>query len=178
MWGWFLAYASAAIEAGNTVFDGNASMLAFSVIALGGPGCVLGGWLSDRIGRCLTTTALLAISGSCAVLVGMFFTGPAWIFAIVAMIWGLTVVADSAQFSTAVTELSDPQLVGSMLAFQMGVGFAITVLTIWLIPHVVDLLDGWRWTFLVLAPGPIFGIASMLLLRRHPGAIAMSGGRR
>lgn len=178
MWGWFLAYVSASIADGNNVFAGNASMLVFAAIALGGPGCVLGGLLSDKIGRCHTTIAMLLISGSCAVLVGVFFDGPSWMFAIVALVWGLTVVADSAQFSAAVTELSDPKLVGSMLAFQMGVGFAITVFAIWLVPQVADWLGGWRWTFLVLAPGPIFGIASMSLLRRHPAAEAMAGGRK
>ncbi len=178
MWGWLLAYASAAIAAGNPVFQGNASLLVFAVIALGAPGCVLGGLLSDRIGRCLTTALMLAVSGSCALLIGIFFNGPAWLFALVVLLWGLTVAADSAQFSTAVTELSDPKYVGSMLAFQTGAGFAITVFTIWFVPQVAGWLGGWRWSFLVLAPGPALGILAMLRLRRHPDAVKLSGGRR
>lgn len=178
MWGWFLAYANAALAAGNPVFAGNASLLAFAVIAFGGPGCVLGGLLSDRIGRCLSTSLMMAVSGGCAVLIGLFFNGPAPIFAAIAFLWGLTVVADSAQFSTAVTELSDRHLVGSMLAFQMGIGFAITAFTIWLVPQIAEWLGSWRWTFLVLAPGPAVGIAAMLVLWRHPAARRMSNGLR
>lgn len=178
MWGWFLAYAKAALAAGNPVFGGNASILTFAVIAAGFPGCVLGGLLSDRIGRCHATALVLGVSGLCALLIGFAFDGPAWLFAAIALIWGLTVVADSAQFSTAVTELADRQHVGSALALQMGVGFSITIFVIWLMPQVVDLLGGWRWGFVVLVPGPMVGVWAMLTLRRLDAARAMAGGLR
>jgi MFS family permease len=111
----------------------------------------------------------MAVSGSCAILIGFVFAGPLWLLVVVAAIWGFTVVADSAQFSALVTELADKSLVGSALAFQMGVGFLITVLTIWLVPVIVDLTGSWRWSFLVLAPGPIVGVWAMLRLRREMG---------
>lgn len=178
MWGWILAYAAAAIENGTNILAGNASLLAFAVIAAGTPGCILGGVLADRIGRCLTTIIMLICSGTCAVLIGFFFDGPAWLFALVAIIWGATSVADSAQFSAAVTELADRQLVGTMLAFQMGVGFAITVFTIWLTPIFADWLGNLQWSFLLLVPGPIFAVLAMVILRTLPESAAMAGGRR
>lgn len=178
MWGWFLAYANASLVAGNPVFDGNTSLLTFAVIAVGFPGCVLGGLLSDRIGRCHATALIMTVSGSCALLIGFTFDGPAWLFTAIALLWGLTIVADSAQFSTAVTELADRRQVGSALALQMGVGFAITIFVIWLTPVVVDLLGGWRWSFVVLAPGPIVGVWAMLALRRTEAASALAGGLR
>lgn len=162
MWGWMLAYLSAAHGAGQ-----GASLLAFAVIALGAPSCIIAGMAADRFGRPEVTAICMAISGSCAILIGFVFAGPVWLLAIVAAIWGLTVVADSAQFSAMVTELADRSLVGSALAFQMGVGFLITVFTIWLVPVIVDVTGSWRWSFLVLAPGPIVGVWAMLRLRRE-----------
>lgn len=176
MWGWFLAYAGAAKTAGLGL--GNISLLTFSVIAIGGPGCIFGGWLADRIGRCRTTILMMITSGMSALLIGLLFGGVPWLFVTIALIWGFTVVADSAQFSAAVTELSDKNLVGSSLAFQMGVGFAITILTIWLTPLLAGWLGSWRWTFLMLVPGPAIGALAMYLLYRHPRSLVMAGGQR
>ncbi|MGD9802609.1 MAG: MFS transporter, partial [Hyphomicrobiaceae bacterium] len=78
----------------------------------------------------------------------------------------------------AVSELADQRLVGSSLALQMGIGFALTIFVIWLTPIVADILGGWRWTFLLLVPGPIVGIAAMLALRRDPRSVKLADGRR
>ena len=91
--------------------------------------------------------------------------------------WGLSIIADSAQFSTAVTELSEPAYVGTALTIQTCVGFALTMLSIWLIPPLVGWL-GWRWAFAVLAPGPFLGVAAMGRLRTLPEALKLAGGRR
>ena len=176
MWGWILAYVVAASDSG--AYFGNASLLAFAVVAMGAPGCLLGGFLSDMIGRCYTTALMMAVSGLCALAVGFLFDGPPALFLIVALIWGLTVVADSAQFSAAVSELSDASYVGSSLAFQMGVGFAITTITIWMVPVLAEMFGSWRWTFLVLVPGPFLGVVSMLALRRLPEAAKIANGLR
>jgi MFS family permease len=82
----------------------------------------------------------------------------------VALVWGFTVVADSAQFSTMVTEHADQAYVGTALALQLAVGFTLTVATIWLVPFVAEAV-GWSWTFPILALGPALGIVAMLRLR-------------
>ena len=176
MWGWFFVYAIAAKSTGLGLE--NAALLTFSVIAAGAPGCVLGGWLADRIGRCYATACLMVISGTCALTIGLCFNGPPWLFITIALIWGLTAVADSAQFSAAVTELSDKSMVGSALALQMGVGFAITIFVIWLLPVVAEHQGSWRWTFLILVPGPFLGALSMLLLRSEARSHLLADGRR
>jgi MFS family permease len=178
VWAWFLAYAIAAGEAGNGALAGRASLVTFAVVAAGAPGCILGGLLSDRIGRTRTTVLMLLASGCCALLIGLFFTGPAWAFLLVALAWGVTVVADSAQFSTAVTELADQRHVGTALALQLGLGFGLSVATIWLLPVYAGWIGGWRWAFLILVPGPLVGAAAMLALRRRPEAAALAGGLR
>ena len=176
MWAWFLAYAGAATSAAS--WDLNASILAFAVVGLGAPSCVLAGWLADRIGRCRTTALAMAVSGMSALLIGFTFDGSEWLFIAVALIWGFTVVADSAQFSAAVTELSDQSLVGSALAFQMGVGFSITIGMIWLMPILAEAFGSWQWVFAILALGPAVGVWSMLRLRSMPDAAKIAGGKR
>ena len=176
MWGWFFVYAIAAKSTGLGLE--NAALLTFSVIAAGAPGCILGGWLADRIGRCYSTACLMFISGTCALTIGFCFNGPSWLFITIALIWGLTAVADSAQFSAAVTELSDKSMVGSALALQMGVGFAITIFVIWLLPVVAEHQGSWRWSFLILVPGPFLGALSMLLLRSEARSHLLADGRR
>lgn len=178
MWGWFLAYARASFANGNTVFGGNPSLLTFAVVAIGLPGCVLAGVLSDRIGRCYTTALMMTGSGLCALGIGFAFNGPGWLLLAISLLWGLTVIADSAQFSAAVTELSDNDQVGSALAFQMGGGYALTIVTIWLVPLFSDALGSWRWGFVMLVPGPLIGVYAMLKLRRIPGSSLMAGGLR
>jgi len=96
---------------------------------------------------------------------------------LVAAVWGVTIVADSAQFSTAVTELSPPAYVGTALTTQTCAGFALTTLTIWLIPPAVAAV-GWRWAFATLAVGPLLGVVAMARLRATPEAARLAGGRR
>jgi MFS family permease len=86
-------------------------------------------------------------------------------------------VADSAQFSTAVTELADKRYIGTALTAQTCVGFLLTLVTIRIIPPLVE-TAGWRWVFWILVPGPVFGIVSMARLRGMPEAVRMSGGMR
>lgn len=178
MWAWFLAFAAAAETGLGQVPFGSASMLTFVVVGAGVLGCVLGGVLSDWIGRCFTTALMMGISGVCALLIGFAFDGPGWALAFIAIVWGITIVGDSAQFSAAVTELADQRFVGTALTLQLGLGFALTVLAIWLMPLFAEAVGGWRWAFLMLSPGPAVGVWAMLRLRGLPEAIALAGGRR
>ena len=93
------------------------------------------------------------------------------------LLWGFAVVADSAQFSAAVSELADPRYVGTALTVQTSLGFLITLVTIGWIPRLVE-TAGWRYVFMVLAPGPAWGILSMARLRRLPEAVRMASGHR
>jgi MFS family permease len=159
MWAWFVVFYSTAVD------DGAAAAYAtFAVIAAGALGCWVGGILGDRIGRPETTALALAVSGACALLIGLFLNAPAWAVLAVGLLWGFTVVADSAQFSTLVTEHADQAYVGTALTMQLAVGFTLTVATIWLMPVFADAV-GWRWAFAFLAPGPALGVVAMLRLR-------------
>ncbi|MDX1548785.1 MAG: hypothetical protein R3247_17435, partial [Rhodothermales bacterium] len=120
--------------------------------------------------------ASLAVSGACCLAAGLFFDAPALLTAL-CLVWGFAVVADSAQFSAAVSELTDPRYVGTALTIQTSLGFLLTLFTIRLVPPLVDLV-GWGWAFGGLALGPVFGIWSMRRLRRLPEARRMASGNR
>lgn len=163
MWGWILAYAQFAIfEAGWNL---NASLVAFGVIAAGVPGCVLGGILAERIGRSKFIILMMVTSGSCSALIGVASSLSIGLFLLLVSVWGFSAVADSAQFSAEVTERANRNLVGSALAFQMGIGYAVTIIAIWAVPLIAELIGGWRWAFSVLASGSLIGVWAMHQLR-------------
>lgn len=150
----------------------------FVAIGISGAfGSVLGGWVADRRGRTFATIAAMAISGGISLLIGFTYQTAWWITLVLALIWGVFVVADSAQFSTSVSELSPPELLGSALTFQMAMGFLITGGSIDLVGW-ISTQYGWHWAFEVLAIGPAVGIWAMWRLRRRPESLRLAGGKR
>lgn len=141
-----------------------ADLAAFGMIAMGGLGAVMAGVWADTMGRERITIWMMAISGGCALTMGWLMDASAWIVVPVALVWGFTIVADSAQFSAVVTEVAPPESVGTALMLQTSVGFALTAVsiqvTIWLAEVV-----GWQVAYGVLALGPALGIVSMVRLR-------------
>lgn len=174
MWVWVPALLLTAYDRAGWSLVG-ARLAGFGVIAVGALSCVVAGLVADRVGRTRVTAWSLAISGSCAAVAGLALDAPG-ILTAVCLVWGAAVVADSAQFSAAVTELADPRYVGTALTLQTCGGFLLTLVTLRLVPGMLDLL-GWRFVFLLLLPGPAVGIAAMLRLRRLPQAARMAGGR-
>lgn len=139
--------------------------LTFAVIALGGPGSVAAGWLADRFDRARVTAAIMLASGLCAMLaVPATHAAPVLGIAVV-LLWGLTIVADSAQFSASVVRLSPPEYVGTMLTVQTCLGFLLTVGTIRLTAF-LSASFGWGVAFAVLGLGPWLGALAMLRLGR------------
>lgn len=149
----------------------------FVVIGSGAIGCAVAGLIADRVGRTVVTSWAMAISGSCCLIVGFLFGGSPIVLLLVAAIWGATVVADSAQFSSCVTELGDQQYIGTALTIQMCIGFLLTTISIQIIPPLVNLI-GWRYAFMILAPGPLLGVLAMLRLRSLPESLKIAHGRR
>jgi MFS family permease len=168
MWTWFLVFLSESLSrAGVDGVRAVASAGTFAVIAAGFAGCWWAGSVSDRWGRAPVAALSMVISGASSLLIGFCFGGPPWLVLALGLVWGISVVADSAQFSTLVTELADPAYVGTALTLQLGIGFTLTVLTIWLIPLAREAV-GWTWAFALLVPGPVLGIAAMLRLGPRP----------
>jgi MFS family permease len=154
-----------------------AELGSFLVIGSGAAGCVLAGLAADRVGRTAVTSWAMAISGTCCLTVGFLYGGNAVLLLGLAVIWGASVVADSAQFSACVTELGDPQYMGTALTIQTCLGFLLTTGSIELI-SVLSRSVSWRYAFAALAPGPFLGVLAMLRLRSLPEAVQIAHGRR
>ena len=176
MWAWiplFLLASFALVGIGPAW----ASAAAFAVIAIGGLGSLLAGQLADKLGRTTITIASLLVSGSIALTIGFFFSGNPLLLTGLALIWGFAVVADSAQFSAAVSELAEKSYIGTALTLQTSLGFLLTLFTIRLVPVMVTAVT-WRYAFMILAIGPAVGIVAMGLLRRSDRASLMANGNR
>ena len=179
MWTWIPAFLAASFAAAGTTDPAAASLAAFVVVGAGGIGCVVAGRVADRVGRTALTMTATAISGSSALLIGFLFGAPPLVTLTLAIVWGVTVVADSAQFSTAVTELGPPGTAGSALALQTAMGFLLTGITILLVGALTQAGGpGWQIAFAMLAIGPGVGIFAMNRLRRPPEAVRMADGHR
>ena len=135
----------------------------------------MAGAVADRVGRTALTSAAMIVSGACAALTALAFgAAPEWVF-LLCLVWGVSIVADSAQFSAAAAELAPPDRVGTILTAQTCGGFLLTILTIHAVPVFAEAV-GWRWAFAPLALGPVFGVVSMLRLRARPEAARLAGG--
>ena len=142
-----------------------APLLAFLTIGMGIVGSVAAGVLADRIGRATVTIGAMAVSGACALGIGLLIEAPLVLLAIVSIVWGIAIVADSAQFSACVTELAPREYVGTALTLQTSLGFLLTLVTIRYVPVWADWW-GWRLAYAPLAIGPVLGILAMWRLRR------------
>ncbi|HET9344348.1 MAG TPA: MFS transporter [Candidatus Limnocylindrales bacterium] len=179
MWTWLPLFIGASFAAAGIADPSVASAASFAVVAVGGIGCVVAGALADRMGRTTLTIAAMAGSGASAVVAGLVFGADPIVVTAIGLVWGLTVIADSAQFSAAVSELAPPGTSGSALSLQLALGFLLTAVAI-LAVGALDPGDGsaWRIAFWLLAVGPAVGIAAMWRLRGLPEASKMAHGNR
>ncbi|NNG05064.1 MAG: MFS transporter [Inquilinus sp.] len=179
MWAWIGVFlnASFAVSMDGATAAIAAKLATFATVGIGAVGCLAGGLFADRLGRTTLTMLAMAVSGTCAATVGFLFGGDPLLLTALCLVWGVAIVADSAQFSASIAELSDRHLVGTMLTLQTAVGFTLTLVTIHLMPLWVDWL-GWEYAFSPLAIGPALGVWAMARLRAHPESIRLAGGRR
>lgn len=175
MWAWIPVFLVASFQL-TGVDPVWASVWSFGVIGIGGLGSAIAGKLADRFGRTRVITGSLLMSGGCAITIGQFFGGNPIALVGLSLIWGFTVVADSAQFSASVSELAEREYTGTALTLQTSLGFLLTLITIRLIPT-LERLVGWEWAFAFLMIGPLLGIWAMEKLRKSPEAVKLAGGK-
>ena len=167
MWTWMPAFLAASLALGWVPHPAwIPDLVTFGTLTAGGIGCVWGGWAAGRMGYARLVTLAMTASGVCCLGVGWLFGASLWVLAPAVWVWGFFVVADSAQFSSMVTEVAPRHAVGTALTLQTSLGFLLTLATIQLVPVLAGAV-GWRWAFTVLALGPAFGIAAIASFDRR-----------
>ena len=172
MWTWIAAFASASLGAAAVAplaesgRAGIGSLVAFIAIGSGAVGCVLAGRWADRFGKARVAGAAMLGSAACVLLSPLFYGAPLAALLVLAIVWGFTVVADSAQFSALVTDHTARTHVGTALTLQTSAGFLLTMVSMRLVPP-ISAMAGWQWAFLFLAPGPLLGALAMRRLSRE-----------
>ncbi|MGE5502970.1 MAG: MFS transporter [Actinomycetota bacterium] len=136
----------------------------------------LGAFLQASFAQVMDPAVAPVAAGLVTFAAGQLFAADPRLVAAVCLLWGVTVIADSAQFSSSIIELSERAHVGTMLTTQTCVGFTLTLVTIHLVPVLVDGL-GWSGAFTVLAVGPWLGAVAMQALKRRPEAHRLAGGK-
>jgi MFS family permease len=178
MWAWLAVFLHESFSRSGVANAGHAAeSMTFAAVGAGAIGAWAGGWFADRYGRTAVTTAAMAASGACALAMGWLLDAPPLIVGAVAVAWGITVIADSAQFSASIAELGAPDSIGTLLTAQTCAGFLLTLVSIHLVPPVQHLL-GWPGAFGMLALGPLFGCMMMLRLRGDSASLRLANGKR
>ncbi len=166
MWAWIAAATAVSYSAslGENDAEQLSKLTAFVAIAAGGLACVFAGNVADKIGKAEVTIIAMIISSIAAILTAVTFGGPVWITFGIVVVWGISVIPDSAQFSALVADASPPDQVGSLMTLQTALGFALTFITVQMAPA---LASGFGWPVVLgaLAIGPVLGIVAMLRLR-------------
>jgi MFS family permease len=165
MWGWIAVIFAASAGWSRMQYEAGAA----AAIAIGAVGCIWAGAASDRLQdsseavrvgqRARVTIIAMAISAACCVLGAIVFHRPVLLLAL-SLVWGIAVIADSAQFSTIISEVSDKSYVGTALTLQTALGFLLTAVSIrtmaWIAPRY-----GWRWALAAMTIGPLLGMWAM-----------------
>lgn len=179
-WAWIAAALAASFHLSG--LDGpahTARIVAFVAIALGGLACVPAGALADRVGKARVAGATMALSGVLALLTALSFGGAPWLTAVLAILWGIFVIPDSAQFSALVADAAPPDRAGSLMTFQTALGFLLTAVTIQTAPILAEAI-GWPLVLAVFGVGPLIGVEAMRrldLLRHHAGPNSKKEGK-
>ena len=162
MWTWIPAFAAAWLMSSDGISGGRpGSLIAFITIFSGAVGCVVAGWWADGWGKARVAGASMVVSAACCLLAGVIFGSAPVLLLVLGVVWGFSVVSDSAQFSALVAEGSPRTHVGTALTLQLCAGFLLTMVSIQLLPIVAAAAGGWRWVFLALVPGPVLGALAM-----------------
>ncbi|NRD20636.1 MFS transporter [Winogradskyella eckloniae] len=140
----------------------NIPLFSFIIIASGAVSCVIGGFISSKLGIKKTAILSLSISGICCLLSPVFFMiSSSFVFIVFLIIWGMAVIADSPLFSTMVAQNCDSNAKGTALTIVNCIGFSITIISIQLLNALITYQNYIQFAFMVLAIGPILGLIAL-----------------
>ena len=164
--------AAVLVSRGEDVTSAAATAATIGGIALaaGGLGPVIGGAISDRIGRARSAMGVFILSGLLCLAIGWIYAAPWPVVIAVSCVLGWAIAADSSIYSTAITESAPAGLLGSTMAVQAFLGFMGGVVGPIFIGAILDLVSDalqWRVGFTAVALLSIPAIATLYGVRGH-----------
>ena len=162
------------------VSEGNAIVTAAEVgglaLAFGAVGPVMGGAVSDRLGRTTAASLILGVSAVCAVGLAWIGHWPWGLIVVACVVFAWAASADSAIYQTSITEVADRTRLGSTMALQASLGLFGGVIGPVLFGGILDVAGGeYRWVFAFSTLGVLAAIAIVGL--RRVGSLAFARGR-
>ncbi len=167
--------------AGDQDAAAQASTWAGLMFMMGIGGVLIGGFVSDYTGRTAGAMIIFAVSGACSFIVGWLIGAPPALMLALGFVYGLSTAADSAIYSTAVTELSPRGRIGSTQAVQAFIAFTVGAVAPIAAGTVLDVVQGaagWGLAFSLNGALAVVGVSAMFALRRMPESVRMAQGRR
>ena len=149
----------------TTDFTISISLWSFIIIAMGSLGCIVGGYISLNKGSAFVAWGMLVTSGICCLLSPFLGQLSFGLFLLFMVVWGFSVVGDSPQFSTLVAQTAPKAYIGTALTIVNSIGFALTIVSIQVISRLSSVV-AYEYLFLLLLPGPLFGLWSMSSLKK------------
>jgi MFS family permease len=177
----FLTFLLIRMDQGAIVATAQAALISAAMVVLGTVSTSMSGAVSDRLGRTLSASVILAFSATCSLGLGWLVGAPFWLVVVICLLYGFWVNPDSPVYSTGVTELAPRSRLGTAMAFQSTAGWTAGIVAPVAFGWILDVAPGdtgWGFGFASLGIGAILGIVAMLLLRRMPESSLLAGGRR
>lgn len=139
----------------------NIPVWSFLIIGLGGPACVIGGYLSQSFGTKKTAATALFLSGLCCLISPLIININSDLLLMAFLIfWGMVVIADSPLFSTLVAQNTEAETKGTALTIVNSIGFAVTIVSIQLLNVLQEVINP-SYIYLVLGIGPVMGLLAL-----------------
>ena len=166
MWAWIVAATAASYRSSLTAQSAEtfSKITAFTAISAGAVACILAGLIADRVGKANVAIVAMLFSGASALAMALTFGGSIWLTFAIVVVWGITIIPDSAQFSALIADAVPPEQAGSLMTFQTALGFTLTFFSVQITPAIASAF-GWPTALSVLAIGPALGIMAMVRLR-------------
>jgi MFS family permease len=147
----------------NHLTEFSSSTVAFVIIAVGCLSCIIGGYISQKYGSAKTASGALLISLLCCLVSPFLFQMPFLVFAVVMIVWGMAVVADSPQFSTLIAQSALTESRGTALTIVNCIGFSITIVSLQVVSQLSRYIHS-HYLYVILSIGPLLGLIAMLRL--------------
>ena len=156
-WAWIAVVTAQLTLSADSFLNDWVLYLPVTAILLGALATPLAGKWADQIGKAQLARYALGASACAGLTAAIGLSVSPLLFCLAVLVWGATIIPDSAQFSALVAEAAPARFVGSLLTLQTALGFALTLIPLQALPFMAELAS-WPIALSMLAIGPVLGL--------------------